>query len=116
MNKYMVVSGDITLDNNIYKGERSTPDEFGFGTMVHQQLGGSYLLHRFIEPLVESINQKYPDGDPLIVQYGLAEELLSTKRFSSALQTYAVWQQILDQKNNPTSHWKRPLRIILRVW
>lgn len=106
MNKFMVVSGDVTLDNNTFKGERSTPDEFGHGTMVHQQLGGSYLLHRLIEPLVESINQKYPEGDPLIVQYGLTEDLLKIKKFPPALQTYAVWQQILDQKKKPTGHWK----------
>lgn len=106
MNKHIVVSGDITLDNNFYKGERSTPDISDYGTVVSQKLGGSYLLHLLIRPLLEDINQKYFQDAPVSSQFGFSEQIAKDKKFPPALQTYAIWQQIKDKDNNPTGNWK----------
>ncbi|MCD4734502.1 MAG: AAA family ATPase [Bacteroidales bacterium] len=54
-NKQIVVTGDIALDNNIYKGQRKSPEDTDYGSLIKESKGGSKLLF----DLIDWLNKKY---------------------------------------------------------
>ncbi|MBU2651742.1 MAG: AAA family ATPase [Bacteroidetes bacterium] len=48
----IIVTGDIALDNNIYKGQRNSPEDMGYGTQIIEKEGGSYHLYKIIQNIV----------------------------------------------------------------
>ncbi len=40
----IIITGDVALDTNIYKGSRITPEINKYGTLIKERKGGSYLL------------------------------------------------------------------------
>lgn len=50
--KHIFVTGDIAMDNNIYKGIRKSPELKKYGTQISKTKGGSYLLNEIISQTI----------------------------------------------------------------
>ncbi len=46
--KIIYVTGDIALDTCIYKGNRKSPEDTAYGSVIRETKGGAYLLYDFI--------------------------------------------------------------------
>ena len=89
--KTVLITGDVTIDHNIYQGKRDTPDSKEFqGTMVIDSPGGARLLFEMINEVSKTANKK--DKEKIVeytVQFGLDSG--SFKDLPATLHSYAFW-------------------------
>ncbi len=82
------VTGDVVIDNNIYKGKRQqTSSRVKSGTRIEDSVGGSRLLHTILKQSGRSVS------------YGLNTRL----RRSIQQQAYAEWQR--SSVDDDGIHW-----------
>ncbi|MCF7859117.1 MAG: ATP-binding protein [Candidatus Cloacimonetes bacterium] len=56
--KQIIVTGDITLDKNIYKGLREKPEDNKYGTQIIEERGGAYLIYELVKKLTGEYTEK----------------------------------------------------------
>ena len=69
--KGIIVTGDISLDKNIYKGERLYPEDKEYGTDINNQKGGAYIIYDLLSnflgaycSLIQNYDCRKNDGYP----------------------------------------------------
>jgi hypothetical protein len=95
--KKVMVLGDITLDENIYQGERNSPELKGSGTLIRKTPGGAYLLYEYISHLINRTKHKTGKSG------NLQHKCFFIPRFENAeipepFMTYALWVKMNPPK------------------
>jgi ATPase family associated with various cellular activities (AAA) len=54
----VIVTGDISLDKHIYKGERANPEDKEYGTDISNQKGGAYIIYEILISITEMIKSQ----------------------------------------------------------
>ena len=114
----IIITGDVALDTNIYKGSRITPEINKYGTLIKERKGGSYLLYeiyskvhtkianllpekiRSLEGELEKLKDKPEDSEKLKIRREKLEKLKKLELFECQ---YGLKQEIFEQTEFPAS-------------
>lgn len=94
----VIVTGDISLDKNIYKGERDNPEDKEYGTDIHNQKGGACIIYDILLKLKllniskkANLNKKWWELNT--IKFGLNENIFEYENIHRSLVTYATWER-----------------------
>ncbi|MCK5098956.1 MAG: AAA family ATPase [Desulfobacteraceae bacterium] len=88
--KQLLVTGDVAVDINIYKGTKNAPDISGDGTRIKHEGGGAHLLFR----LIQKINNPSEISE-CETYFGFNETIFKdSSAFPGNQTSYAAWHQV----------------------
>jgi len=97
----IIVTGDVALDENIYKGNRKSPEVKGYGTLIKETKGGSHLLFEIIsetrsdKTFAEAIKQIQAEKEKVKDKPGESEKL--EKKIQALNDTRSKWETLKCQ-------------------
>ena len=66
MQGQIIITGDITLDKNIYKGNRHSPEDKEIGTRIEIQRGGAYIIYDILKRIDGTTKEMIKRGEKRI--------------------------------------------------
>jgi hypothetical protein len=139
--KKIIITGDVSLDKNIYMGERKFPEDNGYGTQISEVNGGSHFLFTLIKELSNVFNNQVKientqidekiENDVKIntiekqekkekeywnnyqVNFGLNENIFDSKGFPDSLKTFVTWNK---RKDNVPEEFQKTLGKEINSW
>lgn len=104
--KTVLVTGDVTIDHNIYHGKRATPDSKECqGTMVIESPGGAYLLYKIISGVSKAADLKTEEETiKYSVQFGLDSGCF--KELPAHRHSYAFWGLCPEEAGSKEMVWR----------
>ncbi len=76
----ILVTGDVTLDKNICKGNRQSPENKEYGTKIYKQYGGAYIIYEILSKMTETLNSEIEEISKRIIINDAAEENSDKKK------------------------------------